>query len=374
MRQAKKLGLIINPIAGMGGKVGLKGTDGPEILARAIDLGAVPQAQERAQEALRQIITIQTPLNILTFPGTMGELAVRSAGLTPSLLSDEIIGQTLPEDTKRAAALMQQAGVDLLLFVGGDGTARDVYSVVGENMICLGIPAGVKIHSAVFSLNPAIGGRLASEYLMGRIREVRACEVMDIDETEYRRGNLSSRLFGYLSIPYKKQHSQNQKMRTPAHERYDQQAVAADIAAGMRDSLIYMVGPGTTTRMILEALDQPASLLGVDVVRNRVLVARDADESKLLAWLQPGNTRLILTPVGGQGYILGRGNQQISPQILCRLSKKDIIIAATPQKIWALQGAALRVDTGDVKVDHSLSGYYRVVTGRGESIIYRVCR
>ncbi len=374
MGQAKKLGLIINPIAGMGGRVGLKGTDGPEVLARAIQLGAVPRAQERVREALNQIASMHDKLRILTFPGAMGEFAVRSSGMAPNLLSSKISELTSAEDTQRAAALMRQEGVDLLLFAGGDGTARDICSVVGEDLICLGIPAGVKIHSAVFSLNPAIGGRLACEYLMGRIREVRACEVMDIDETEFRRGSLSSRLYGYLSIPYKKQHSQNRKMRTPAPERYAQQAVAAEISANLRESATYMVGPGTTTRMILEALKLPASLLGVDVVRNRILVARDADESTLLAWFQPGNTRLILTPVGGQGFILGRGNQQISPNILSRLSKKDIIIAATPQKIGALRGAALRVDTGDVKLDHNLSGYYRIVTGCGESVIYRVCR
>ncbi len=374
MRQAKKLGLIVNPIAGMGGRVGLKGTDGPEILARAIHLGAVPRAQERALEALKQIAPMQEHLSIVTFPGPMGEQALRSAGMIPNLLCDEISKQPSAEDTKKAAALMQQAAVDLLLFVGGDGTARDVYSVVGENLICLGIPAGVKIHSAVFSLNPAIGGRLATEYLMGHTREVRACEVMDIDETEFRRGNLSAHLFGYLSIPYKKQHSQNQKKGTPAHERHDQQAVAAEIAAGMKDSITYIIGPGTTTRRILEALGLPATLLGVDVVRNRVLVARDADETQLLAWLKPGDTRIILTPVGGQGYILGRGNQQISPRILKQLSKRDILIAATPQKIWALQGAALHMDTGDAEVDRRLSGYYRVVTGRGESIIYKVSR
>ena len=375
METTKTLGLIVNPIAGMGGRVGLKGTDGPEILEQARALGAVPRAQERTREALKALVPIRDRFKLLTCPGAMGEEAARSAGLTLSLAASSGNREsTSARDTIEAARAMQEAGADLLMFAGGDGTARDIFTAVGEGLVTIGIPAGVKIHSAVFSVHPQAGGEVAADFLCGRIREVRSCEVMDIDEEEYRKGRLSARLFGYLRVPHARRRLQSQKTRTPVHERHDQEAVAAGVGGLMSGGILYIIGPGTTTRAVLEGMGLGGTLLGVDVVRDGKLVAQDVNESQLLSLIEPGRTRLIVTPIGGQGYILGRGNQQVSPRVLALLEKTDLHIIATPQKIHSLQGAPLRVDTGDPDSDARLSGYHRVTTGFGESVIYRVTR
>ena len=372
-RQHKTLGLIVNPIAGMGGRVGLKGTDGPEILEQARALGAVPRAQERIQEALTGLAPVRDRFRLLTCPGAMGEEAACRAGLVPSLVySPGDPASTSARDTIEAARALHEAGADLLLFAGGDGTARDIFTAVGESLVTMGIPAGVKIHSAVFSIHPKAGGEVAADFLRDRIREVRSCEVMDIDEEEYREGRLSARLFGYLRVPHARQRLQSQKARTPSHERHDQESVAAGVAGIMNDDILYIIGPGTTTRVVLERMGLCGTLLGVDVVCNGKLAAQDVNESQLLSLIEPGRTRLIVTPIGGQGFVLGRGNQQISPKVLASLEKTDLNIIATPHKIHSLRGAPLRVDTGDPGSDARLSGYHRVLTGSGESVIYKV--
>ena len=375
MHPPKILGLIINPIAGLGGRVGLKGTDGPDILERAHALGAIPHAQERTREALTVLAAIKDSFHLLTCPGDMGERAARAAGLEINLVVPySFMGRTSARDTIAAARALRDAGADLLLFVGGDGTARDIFSAVGEDLVALGIPAGVKIHSAVFGVNPRIGGEIASDFLLDRIREIRSCEVMDIDEREYREGRLSAQLFGYLRVPYARQRLQAQKMRSPGHESRDQEAAAAEVLRSMGRDTLYIIGPGTTTRAVLEAMGLQGTLLGVDVVRNREMVAKDVNESQLLSMVEPGSTQLLITPIGGQGYILGRGNQQISPRILSQLERTDLRIIATPHKLHSLHGAPLRVDTGDPDLDIQLSGYYRVTTGLGEAVIYKVKR
>ncbi len=375
MNPLKTLGLIVNPIAGMGGRVGLKGTDGPDILERARTLGAVPRAQERTQETLAVLAGVKERFRLLTCPGVMGEEAARSVGLTFSLVSLSGNRESTSDlDTIEAARALLAAKVDLLLFAGGDGTARDIFTAIGEGVVTLGIPAGVKIHSAVFSVNPGIGGEVAADFLQDRVREIRSCEVMDIDEQEYREGRLSARLFGYLRVPYARQRLQAQKMRSPGHESHDQEAAAAEILRSMDLGILYIIGPGTTTRAVLEGMDLKGTLLGVDVVRDRTLVAQDVNESQLLSLTEPGRTRLIITPIGGQGYILGRGNQQISPRVLAHLERSDLSIIATPHKIHSLHSAPLRVDTGDPDLDARLSGYHRVVTGFGKSVVYKVTR
>jgi predicted polyphosphate/ATP-dependent NAD kinase len=197
---------------------------------------------------------------------------------------------------------------------------------------------------------------------------------MDIDEEEYREGRLSARLFGYLCVPHARRRLQSQKIRTPVHERHDQEAVAAGVAGLMSGGILYIIGPGTTTRAVLEGMGLGGTLLGVDVVRDGRLVAQDVNESQLLSLIEPGRTRLIVTPIGGQGNILGRGNQQVSPRALASLGKTDLHIIATPHKIHSLQGAPLRVDTNDSDLDARLSGYHRVITGFEESVIYKVTR
>lgn len=197
----KLLGLIVNPIAGMGGRVGLKGTDGPEILEQAIRLGAKPIAPKRAAEALHAL-RASSPLKveILTCPQEMGEKPAREAGFSPLVIEGRPREITTPEDTKSAAKILKERRVDLLLFVGGDGTARDICEAIDQETPCLGIPAGVKVYSAVFSTNPRAGGELAASHLDGEAPVVDA-EVFDVDESAFRMDRISARLYGYLRVP-----------------------------------------------------------------------------------------------------------------------------------------------------------------------------
>ncbi len=368
----KKLGLIINPIAGMGGKVGLKGTDGPEILEKAIELGAEPVSHRRSLETLNALLPLKDSIILLTCPRKMGEDAAIECGFSPQIISGVSLSSTTAKDTLQAACIMQEKGVDLLLFAGGDGTARDVYEAIGTSIVVLGIPTGVKVHSAVFALNPKSAGDLCTYYLQGKAKKVTEAEVMDIDEEDYRRGILSARLFGYLKIPYRSGYVQRLKSGSSPDERYSQEAIAAFIVENMTDTHYYIIGPGTTTRAIMERLSLDSSLLGIDVVYKKRLVGKDLSEKEILGLVKEKLCQLILTPIGGQGYLLGRGNQQVSPEVISCVGKANIIIVATPNKINSLEGRPLFVDSGDGKTDRLLSGYYRVFTSYSDSIIYKV--
>ena len=370
----KKLGLIINPIAGMGGRVGLKGTDGLDILEQAKRLGAQPRAQDRAKQALAQLRALADQIDLITYPGIMGEDAGLQCGFLPRVVGACSGSVTTDQDTQDAAKLMRELGVDLLLFAGGDGTARDIYRAVGDTVVALGIPAGVKIHSAVFAASPTRAGDLAASFILGKTSRVVEAEVMDLNEDDYRREILTARLCGYLKIPFERRYVQNRKAGTPASEHYAQEAIAAAIVESMSDTFGYLIGPGTTTRPIMERLGAPYSLLGIDLVYQKQLIAKDVNESEILAGIEDKQAKLIVTPVGGQGYVLGRGNQQISPAVIQQVGKDNVIIVATPHKINALYGRPLLVDTGDVSIDELLCDYYRIVTGYRESIVYKVAR
>lgn len=368
----KKLGLIINPIAGMGGRVGLKGTDGLDILKKARKLGAMPQSHQRTHEALRMLKSLKGKIEIITCAEKMGEESAIQCGFEPEVIDVGRTSVTTASDTHKASLLMRDSGVDLLLFAGGDGTARDVYSAVGDSLVVLGIPSGVKVHSAVFACNPLLAGELAALYLQGRGRRTREVEVMDIDEKDYRNGILSAELYGYLKIPYKKSYVQSLKAGSQPDESYSQEAIAFEVVESMSDEFYYIIGPGTTTRAVMEKLDLESTLLGIDLVYRRKLVGLDLNEAGLFEKVKGEKAKLVITPIGGQGYLLGRGNQQISPEIINSIGKENFIILATSQKINSLHGNPLLVDTGDRKTDLDLSDYYRIITGHRKSIVYKV--
>ncbi len=368
-----RLGLVINPVAGIGGRVGLKGSDGIEIQRRARELGAQPHALERAIGALERLKVVEG-LEILTYPGEMGEDAARACSFAPTVIGSITPGATTAEDTRRAARQMLAMEVSLLLFAGGDGTARDIYEAVGLDLPALGIPAGVKIHSAVYATNPRSAGELAALYLQDRVAGLREAEVMDIDEDAFRQGSLSARLYGYLKIPFRTSLVQSQKIPSVG-EGAALAAIAEDIVEKMEDGILYIIGPGTTTRAITQELGLEKTLLGVDIVLDRALVARDANEAQLLALLdQHGEHRakIIVTPIGGQGYLLGRGNQQISPRVIERVGRENLVVVCTPDKLHALGIQPLLVDTGDPAVDQMLSGYLTIVTGYNERAVRKV--
>jgi predicted polyphosphate/ATP-dependent NAD kinase len=373
-----KLGLVVNPVAGRGGRVGLKGSDGAEIQARARALGAEPRAQERAVAALEKLARVDD-LEIVTYPCEMGADAARACGFEPEVMGRIVPGETTAGDTRQAARQMHERGVDLLLFAGGDGTARDIYEAVGLEQPALGIPAGVKIHSAVYATNPASAGRLAALYLQGRVEGLREAEVMDIDEDAFRQGSLQARLYGYLQIPFRTSLVQSGKVPSSG-EAASLAAIAEDVAAKMEPGSLYILGPGTTTRAIAQELGVDKTLLGVDVVRVGSgggpveLVAADVNESVLLELLtaHDGQARIVVTPIGGQGYLFGRGNQQISPRVIERVGRDHVVVVSTPDKLHALGTQPLLVDTGDRAVDEMLAGYVLIVTGYDERAVRKV--
>lgn len=376
MTAAPRLGLIVNPIAGMGGRVGLKGTDGGETLRRAVEKGAVPLAESRAALALDAL-----PRDCALFAGagSMGERAARDAGFSPLVVGeDRNTPHTSAADTREIAAQMAEAGISLLLFAGGDGTARDVLSAVGERQTVLGIPAGVKIHSAAFARSPAQAGALAALFLAEK-SSVRAklAEVMDIDEDAYRKGELRAKLYGYLRIPYERNRVQGLKSGSAPSEGALASAIALCAADAIRrePETLWLICAGTTTRALKEELGAGGTLLGIDAYLGNSLLGADLSEQEILRLIKdtaPANVKIILTPIGGQGFLLGRGNQQLSPAVIGAAGRANLVILATPNKLHALEGEPFLTDTGDPALDRALEGYYRVVTGYERYAMYRL--
>jgi predicted polyphosphate/ATP-dependent NAD kinase len=367
----KRLGLIINPVAGMGGRVGLKGSDSPEIQKKARELGAIPEAQQKTSLALQEIVSLKETVQFWAAPGEMGEYCARQEGFTPQVVGNIRKGLTTPENTIKIAKKMIEIGVDLLLFAGGDGTARNIFEAVGGRIIVLGIPAGVKIHSAVYAVNPKSAGKAALLYLGNKAVNIREAEVMDIDEEAFRAGSVRAKLYGYLKVPELKAYIQNVKSGGYS-EKEALAGIAAEITAAMKDNVLYIVGPGTTTRSIMEKLGLAGTLLGVDVVWNKEVLAEDVHEKQLDELLEGKKAKIIVTAIGGQGHIFGRGNQQLSPRVLRKVGRENIIVVASKNKLVDLMPAPLLVDTGDPELDKELCGYMRVVTGFEEFVFYPV--
>jgi predicted polyphosphate/ATP-dependent NAD kinase len=369
----KKLGVIVNPIAGVGGRVGLKGSDGAEILRRARQLGARPESPQRAVQALAVISRLRESVEVDTYPAEMGEDECRNAGIPATVIGSIVSGETTPEDTQRAAAEMTASGVSLILFAGGDGTARNIHDAIGEAVPVLGIPAGVKIHSAVYAVTPRSAGEAAAMFLEGRLNDTREAEVMDIDEAAFRRGIVAARLYGYLRVPEERRFLQSVKSGGIQAEKHALRRMAEDVIEGMGgDDGHYIIGPGTTTRAVMECLGLENTLLGVDVVRNGKLVANDVTERELLDLIGDGAARIVVTVIGGQGHVFGRGNQQLSPRVIRKIGKENIIVIATKEKLISLSGRPLLVDTGDESLNQELSGYMRVTTGYREYLMCKV--
>jgi len=369
----KKLGVIVNPVAGIGGRVGLKGSDGIEIVLKAKELGAQPESPMRAVDALKIVSNVKDSIEVITYPYEMGEEECQEAGFNPKVIGSIFRGETTPGDTKKAAEEMVKNRIDLLLFAGGDGTARDIYNSVGYKVPVLGIPAGVKIHSAVFAVTPRSAGEVAVMFLRDRLINIREAEVMDIDEDAFRSGAVTSKLYGYLRVPEESRYVQSVKTGGIIAEKEALAGIAADVIDKMDDDDCYfIIGPGTTTRVIMDSLRINNTLLGVDIVSNRQLIASDVSENQLIDLIKGHRTKIVVTVIGGQGHLFGRGNQQLSPKVIREVGIKNIIVIATKEKLAALSGRPLLVDTGDEGLNKELSGYIRVTTGFEDYVIYKV--
>ncbi|MBU1101245.1 MAG: ATP-NAD kinase family protein [Bacteroidetes bacterium] len=364
-----KVGLIINPIAGMGGSVGLKGTDGEEILKRARELGAEESANYRTLETLRELKKVDSEFTLCTPSGKMGETAAIQCGYNPNVVY-RINKTSSCKDTMEAAKTLIQKGVDILLFAGGDGTARDIYSAIGDTCVVLGIPCGVKMHSGVYASHPITAAEIVTSYLKSESKQIVEAEVIDLDEEAYRSDQIATKLYGYLKIPLAPRLTQGVKSRSQASDTNIQRAIAKHVIKYMEEDCFYLIGPGSTTRTVMNELKLPNTLLGVDLIKNRKLIGLDLSEEGIINLIGNSKTKVVVTPIGGQGFIFGRGNQQISPTILRQIGKGNIIIVATQSKLYSLGGIPLRVDTGDIGIDNLLSGYYKIITGLNETVVY----
>jgi len=356
----KTLGFIVNPIAGMGGAVGLKGTDGKDILEKAIDLGAEPVAPARAESFLSELKAIKKDVRLIVGAGLMGETEARNHGYSCKVFGEKI-EETKPEDTVETAKRIVKEDVDLLIFCGGDGTARDVLNAVNKQVPVLGVPTGVKMHSAVFAVDPKAAARIASRFLRKQLPLWEA-EVMDIDEEAFRRGRVSARLHGYLLTPYEPNLIQGAKISSPMTESdvRNQAAIAIYVIETMKPDVVYIISAGTTTRIIGDLLDEKKTLLGMDLFCNKKIIAKDVNEKQILEAIKDKTARIIVTPIGGQGFIFGRGNQQISPEVIRQVGIDNIVVIATKNKMKNLK--SLKVDTGDTELDAAFRGTIKVVT------------
>jgi len=150
------------------------------------------------------------------------------------------------------------------------------------------------------------------------------------------------------------------------------QDIASDIIETMEQDVFYLIGSGSTTAEIMEQLSLPNTLLGVDIVYNQQLLESDADEQGILKTIQDHPAKIVVTTIGGQGHVFGRGNQQLSAKVIRQVGRENIIIIATNEKLRSLDKRPMISDTGDVVLDKQLAGLYSVVTGYQQKTLYRL--
>lgn len=445
------IGLVVNPVAGVGGPAGLAGSDGADVQHLALARGARSRVQERAVLALTTLAERHPGLVVATADGAMGADAVRAAGLVPCIVgsgscdvglagSGEPAGtgrfgvQTpdsarLPDharategaDTSRAVAALAAAGADLILVVGGDGTLRDACAGLdaaasfdpmhddtpdagrsaGEGSdiwrvvlqvesgagaagaagaaaagavvpAVLGVPAGVKMYSPVFAVSPRAAGAIAADWIDRAGLPTDDREVLDIDEAAMRQARVDPTLYGMLRVPYRAGRTQARKAATPVTEAAAVEAAARGAVARMLPGVRYLLGPGGTTAEIARQLGVEGSPLGVDVVLDGAVRVRGASEQELLAQIAQGPAQAVITVIGGQGFLLGRGNQQLSAAVLRAIGPDPLLVVAPEQKLIDLHGRPLLVDTGDPDLDARLAGHVRIITGVGTRSLYAV--
>ena len=373
MTELKKIGFIINPYAGMGGAVGLKGTDGAEILKKAIELGAKPVSHLRAIEFLDHIKCIKSAIEIITYPYEMGQDILKKFDFKYKVIGKINKGKTTAQDTINAARQMKDLNVKLIIFFGGDGTAQDILTAIDQEIPVLGVPTGVKIHSSCFALNPRNAAQITIKFLWDEI-PLHEAEVMDVNEQAFREGRLSAELKGYLIVPYEPSLLQGSKMATPEtiDEKENQRRIAKHVIRELEDNIYYILGPGTTVKTICELLGVSGTLLGVDILYNKKIIAKDVNEKEILEIIDDKPAKIIISPIGRQGIILGRGNLQISPTVIRKIGKENLIIIATHYKISNLPNGCLMVDTRDPSLDSELKGYVKVIVDLNELRIVKI--
>src|SRR5690606_16918978 len=368
-----RLGVIVNPYAGLGGTVGLKGSDGEATVAEALARGAEPRALERMARALSKLKG-RKDLHIYCYNGAMGEQCLAGLDVDYTVIGQPSATKTTAGDTYNAAKSLQKTGVDLILFAGGDGTARNIADAIGLEQPVLGVPSGVKMHSGVYAITPEAAGNIVELLLDGKLVPIAEQDVKDIDEDAFRLGQVRARFYGQLMVPEEPHFLQQVKNSGAQVDELSQIDIASEVAENLIEDTLYIVGPGSTTHVFMQQLGLEASLLGVDLLCNGEVLKLDVTASDILNAIEKhqGPTKIIITAIGGQGHIFGRGKQQLTPQFLRRVGKENIQIIATRDKILALSGRPLLVDSHDPQLDREFTGYMPVITGYREKIMYPV--
>lgn len=385
-----KLGLIINPVAGIGGSVALKGSDG--MVKEALELGAELKANSRTQTALNVLLPYQDEVVVYTVNNQMGESAAKDLGFNVELVYQTQTESTQPEDTEKAVLALIAKQVDIILFAGGDGTARNIAKVVSLNaeqnklpqVPVLGVPAGCKIHSGVYAITPTAAGKVVELMITKQLVTLTEGDVMDIDESLFRQGVVKAKRFGEMQIPSELRYVQSVKSGGKESDELVLHDISEDVISYMtdHDENLFIIGSGSTTDFLMGEIGLDNTLLGVDLVKDETLIASDVTESILwqqlmLAKQEQENVNLVITLIGGQGHIFGRGNQQLSPRVIRYIigqkgGKENIIIIATKTKLTALNNQPLICDTGDHELDKLLSGFMAVTTGYKDQVLYPV--
>lgn len=370
-----KVGIVVNPYAGIGGALALKGSDGQEVRAHALSAGAQCLANDKMRNALKLAVEELQQVQIFTASGSMGESTLTALGLTPSIVYSQTHAQSEASDTESAIVAMLAENIDVLIFAGGDGTARNVFNCVDQTIPVLGVPAGCKIHSGVYAVTPSAAGEIVKALLNGEVVSQIEGEVRDIDESAFRQGKVIAKHYGSMRVPSHLNYVQAVKMGGQESDELVLQDIVDDVIELMEeDDDYYVMGSGSTVASVMASLHLPNSLLGVDVVHQSKCIGSDVDASYLeqLVNTHKNKVKLVITVIGGQGHIFGRGNQQLSPCFLKQIEKQNILILASKLKLNSLNGRPLRVDTGNESVDRSLRGPITIISGYHDRALYLV--
>ncbi len=359
------LGFVVNPVSGIGGTVGLKGSDG--VVGEARGLGGTARAIPRVEQLLGTHPRCFSGFRVFTWAGAMG-----GGLLSPHGIDAEVIGEAPPvttsEDTCAAVDAFVARRIDLIVFVGGDGTARDVAARAARTPI-IGLPAGVKMHSGVFVRSPA---RLAE--ILGRVRDgglvaVRDAEIRDLDEAALRRGVVRSRFYADVKVPDLGDYVQHTKIGGVEDETLAQAEIAAYVADEVRQSSsTFLLGPGSTVSAIKSELGSTGTLLGFDLFDASGCLETNLAERRLL---ELGQFVVVVSFTRGQGALIGRGNLELSIEVLARLRREDLWVVGTRNKLASLDGRPLLVDSGSATIDQRFSGLIEVIAGFDDKLFVR---